>query len=240
MPRLDLGFQHRCWLHLPRSIRPAVEIASTRCQNLRSVRGFTSPLDALRSCNMASRGSAACALFFATALLVTGCGSGGKHGSGTNRRSAGRSLAPGAKALPPPSRFLAVHARAHSVTITLIAAYDGANDGFNFDGYSRELMWTVPRGWIVRVACTNRGPLRHSCAVVQGASSTTPAFPGAATPQPSIGLEAGHTAYFSFNASRTGVYRFVCLVAGHEAARMWDVLQIVRRGPPSAVSLLAK
>lgn len=189
---------------------------------------------------MASRGSAACVLLFATAVLVAGCGSGGKHGSGATRRSAGHSLAPGAKALPPPSRFLAVHARAHSVTITLIAAYDGANGGFNFDGYSRELRWTVPRGWIVRVVCKNRGPLRHSCAVVQGASSTTPAFRGAATPQPQIGLEAGHTAYFSFNASRTGVYRFVCLVPGHEAARMWDVLQIVHRGRPSAVSLLAK
>jgi hypothetical protein len=126
------------------------------------------------------------------------------------------------------------------VTITLIAAYDSANGGFNFDGYSRELMWTVPRGWIVRVACSNRGPLRHSCAVVQGASSTTPAFPGATTPQPAIGLEAGHTAYFSFKASKTGVYLFACLVPGHEAARMWDVLQIVRHGPPSAVSLLAK
>lgn len=149
-------------------------------------------------------------------------------------------MAPGAKALPPPSRFLAVHARTHSVTITLIAAYDGANDGFNFDGYSRVLMWTVPRGWIVHVVCKNRGPLRHSCAVVRNAGSTTAAFPGAATPQPTIGLEAGHTAYFSFKASRTGVYRFTCLVPGHEAARMWDVLQIVRGGPPSAVSLLAK
>ena len=145
-----------------------------------------------------------------------------------------------AKGPPPPSRFLAVDAGRHRVTITLIASYDGENGGFNFDGYSRELMWTVPRDWTVHVLCKNRGPLRHSCAVVRNAGSTRPAFRGAATPQPQIGLEAGHTAYFSFKASRTGVYRFVCLVPGHEAARMWDVLQIVRRGPPSAVNLLAK
>jgi len=144
------------------------------------------------------------------------------------------------KSSPSPSRFLAVDAHRHRVTITLIASYDGTNSGFNFDGYSRYLMWTVPRGWTVRVVCENRGPLRHSCAVVQGAGSTRPAFRGAATPQPQVGLGSGRTAHFAFRASRTGVYRFACLVAGHEAARMWDVLQIVRRGRPSVVDLQAK
>jgi len=145
-----------------------------------------------------------------------------------------------AKAPPPPSRFLAVDAQRHKVTITLIASYDGENGGFNFDGYSRELMWTVPRGWTVRVVCENRGPLRHSCAVVRNAGSTTPAFRGATTPQPRIGLEAGHTARFTFRASRTGVYRVACLVPGHESARMWDVLKVTRGGRPSVVDLRAK
>jgi hypothetical protein len=145
-----------------------------------------------------------------------------------------------AKAPPPPRRFLAVDAARHRVTITLIASYDGENNGFNFDGYSRFLMWTVPRGWRIRVVCKNRGPLRHSCAVVDGANSTLPAFRGAAIPQPRIGLEAGHTARFSFRASRKGVYRFACLVRGHEDARMWDVLKITRGGKPSVVNLRAK
>jgi len=140
---------------------------------------------------------------------------------------------------PPPSRFLAVDARRRRVTITLIAAYNGENSGFNFDGYSRFLMWTVPRGWTVRVVCTNRGPLRHSCAVVKGPGSTKPAFRGASTPRPRIGLEAGHSARFMFRASRKGVYRFACLVPGHEDARMWDVLKITRRGKPSVVDLRA-
>src|ERR1700751_2936144 len=117
---------------------------------------------------------------------------------------------------PAPRQFLAVDAQRHRVTVTLIASYDGTNNGFNFDGYSRFLMWTVPRGWKVRVICKNRGPLRHSCAVVQGAGSTKLAFRGAATPQPQVGLEAGHTARFTFRASRTGVYRFACLVPGQE------------------------
>jgi uncharacterized cupredoxin-like copper-binding protein len=141
---------------------------------------------------------------------------------------------------PPPSRFLTVDARHHRATITLVASYNGSNGGFNFDGYSRDLMWTVPRGWTVRVVCQNRGPLRHSCAVVRNASSTKPAFRGAATPQPLIGIEAGHTERFSFRASKTGVFRFTCLVPGHELARMWDVLKIVRHGKPSVVDLQAK
>ena len=140
---------------------------------------------------------------------------------------------------PPPRDFLAVDAQRHRVTITLVASYDGENGGYNFNGYSRDLMWTVPRGWTVRVLCKNRGPLRHSCAVVQGADSTKLAFPGAATPQARIGLERGQTARFTFRASRKGVYRFVCLVPGHEEARMWDVLKIARGGKPSVVDLRA-
>ena len=49
---------------------------------------------------------------------------------------------------PPPHKFLAVDAHRHRVTITLIASYNSENGGFNFDGYSRYLMWTVPRGSI--------------------------------------------------------------------------------------------
>lgn len=140
---------------------------------------------------------------------------------------------------PPPHRFLAVDAARHRVTITLVASYDGDNGGFNFDGYSRYLMWTVPRGWTVRVVCRNRGPLRHSCAVVKGPVSTKPAFRGAATPQPFIGLEAGSTASFSFRASKAGVFRLTCLVPGHEDARMWDVLEVTRGGKPHVVDLRA-
>jgi hypothetical protein len=98
----------------------------------------------------------------------------------------------------------------------------------------------VPRGWTVRVVCRNRGALRHSCAAVQGASSARPAFRGAATPQPRIGLLTGQTASFTFRATKKGVYRLASLVPGDEAARLWDVLKIVRHGRPSVVDLRAK
>jgi hypothetical protein len=146
------------------------------------------------------------------------------------------SLAVAAKP-PDPRRFVRVDARHKIVAVTLVAGYDGSNNGFNFDGYSRYLMWTVPRGWLVRVTCTNKGALRHSCAVVKGPSSTSPAFPGASSPSPVRGLAHGQTARFSFRATRTGVYRFACLVPGHEAARMYDVLKIVAKGRPGITDL---
>jgi sulfocyanin SoxE-like protein len=160
--------------------------------------------------------------------------------AGTVFGAAAVALLLAAKAPPPPGRFLAVDAHRHRVTITLIASYDGENGGFNFDGYSRFLMWKVPRGWTVRVVCKNRGPLRHSCTVVDGAGSTQPAFRGATTPRARIGLEAGRAARFTFRASRRGVYRFACLVPGHENARMWDVLKITRSGTPSVADLRAR
>jgi hypothetical protein len=181
---------------------------------------------------------AACVLAVSLVLGAAACSKGGSPGATATQSTP--TISSSRSKLPPPHQFLAVEPRAHAVTITLIAGYDGANGGFNFDGYSRELLWTVPRGWTVNVVCKNRGPLRHSCAVVRGAGATTPAFRGASTPQPSIGLEAGHTATFSFRAGRTGVYRLACLVPGHELARMWDVLQIVRRGRPAVVDLQAK
>jgi hypothetical protein len=150
-------------------------------------------------------------------------------------------LAAAAIAAPPdPRRFLQVDAREKVAKVTLLAGYDSTNSGYNFDGYARgELMWTVPKGWTVRVTCTNRSGLRHSCAVVQGAMASGLAFPGAATPSPVIGLLQGRTATFSFRATRTGVFRFTSLVPGQASARMYDVLKITRGGKPSVVDLLA-
>jgi hypothetical protein len=122
-----------------------------------------------------------------------------------------------------PARFLAVDARRRRVTLTLIAAYDDANNGFNFDGYAGgRLLLSVPLGWRVRIDCENRGPQRHSCAVVSGPLTAQPAFAGATTPI----LPAGKRASFSFLASRRGTYRLSCLVPGHEEARMYDVLDV--------------
>ncbi|HEY4411401.1 MAG TPA: sulfocyanin-like copper-binding protein [Gaiellaceae bacterium] len=130
---------------------------------------------------------------------------------------------------PNPSQFLHVEAKHRTALVTLVAAYDGENNGFNFDGYGRgELTLSIPRGWRVRVTCANRGPLTHSCAIVPGPMTITPSFRGAATPI----LPPGSSTTFSFVASRVGTYRIACLVAGHEEARMYDVLEVTRSGTP--------
>jgi hypothetical protein len=85
----------------------------------------------------------------------------------------------------------------------------------------------------VIVRCENRAAIRHSCAVVKGPMNARPAFRGAAVHNPVVGLGQGRSARFSFRAARVGAYRLACLVPGHEEARMWDVLEVVRRGRPS-------
>jgi hypothetical protein len=131
---------------------------------------------------------------------------------------------------PSPSQFLHIEAKQRTALVTLVAGYDGENNGFNFDGYGRgELILSIPRGWRVRVTCTNRGALDHSCAVVPGPMTVTPSFRGAATPI----LPPGSSTKFSFVASRVGTFRIACLVAGHEEARMYDVLEVTRGGKPT-------
>jgi len=124
-------------------------------------------------------------------------------------------------------RWLSWDASARRVSLTLVAGYDGSNNGFNFDGYGRgRMLMRVPLGWRVTVTCRNAGSARHSCAIVRGSQTAVPAFPGAATADPIHGLRAGQTARFAFTASRSGIYRIACLVPGHEEARMWDVLVV--------------
>lgn len=134
---------------------------------------------------------------------------------------------------PSPGRFLQVDAKARTAIVTLDAGYNGENNGFNFDGYGRgELTFSVPRGWTVRVTCANKGAMAHSCAVVHGPMTVTPAFRGAMIPNAIAGLPPGQSATFSFVASHVGAYRFACLVPGHEEARMWDVLVVTSGGKP--------
>jgi hypothetical protein len=132
------------------------------------------------------------------------------------------------------SRWLRSDASTHTARLTLVAGYDASNNGFNFDGYGRgRLLVRIPVGWRVVVTCVNGSARRSSCAVVQGALTTDPAFRGAASPDPVLGLAHGGRATFAFTASRRGTYRLASLVPGQESARMWDVLDVVSGGRPS-------
>lgn len=66
-----------------------------------------------------------------------------------------------------------------------------------------------------------------SCAIVSNGLSRTAAFPGAATPDPTVGLSSGSSATFSFVATKAGAYRIACLVDDEEIGNgMWDGLQV--------------
>ncbi len=99
----------------------------------------------------------------------------------------------------------------------------GVNNGFNFDGDTNgKLELFIPLGWTVNIQCHNSATsLYHSCAVTNGANSTTPAFPGASVPNPQEGIDPGGTASFTFVASQAGTFRIACLLPGHEEAGMW-------------------
>lgn len=142
-------------------------------------------------------------------------------------------LAPAGAAAP---RWLVVNARTHAVTLTLIAGYNGALGGFNFDGYGKGTMVvSVPVGDHVTVVFSNRGQFPHSAVVVAYAqkgnvAGYTPAFRGASSPDNTTGITGRTVQRFSFVASKVGTYAIVCGVPGHESAGMWDVFKVTKGG----------
>jgi hypothetical protein len=139
----------------------------------------------------------------------------------------------------PLSAWLSFRASAETVSLRLIAAYNDAYNGFNFNGYGKgQVLIEVPRGWRVNVRCVNNSSsMRHSCAIVRGLSGQTPAFPGAASSHAHDGLPPRDTDAFSFLATKLGTYRIVCLVPAHEQVGMWDVLDVTDDRLPALVLL---
>lgn len=169
-------------------------------------------------------GAAAAAL-----IAVAACG-------GENR-GAGATRTPLANASSSPLS-LSSDAGATTVSFVLVAGYNGVNSGLNFDGYSGgDLEIDVPQDWSVTVTCGNKGPLNHSCAVAADETASQPLFTGATTPNPGAGLSSGQQVNFTFKPDRTGTFRIVCLVPGHEAEGMWILLKVVGSGTPAVYSV---
>jgi len=167
----------------------------------------------------------------ATAALLAGAACGGDGGGG------GAALRPLADASSPPLS-LNSDAVAKTVSFALVASYNGANSGFNFDGYfGGNVEVDVPQGWSVTVTCSNKGPLNHSCAAAADETASQALFTGATTPNPGAGLPAGQQASFTFKPDRTGTFRFVCLVPGHEPEGMWILFKVVGSGSPAAYTV---
>jgi len=123
-------------------------------------------------------------------------------------------------------------AAGHTVEMTMTVE-PGPNAGYNFDGYAKGAMTvTVPVGWQVIVHFANMGALAHSMIVVPYAATqpsvppTTPAFPGAATPDVQGGVPVKGTATVTFTASKPGTYEFLCGVPAHAVLGMWVKLVV--------------
>jgi sulfocyanin len=131
------------------------------------------------------------------------------------------------------NEFLSYDAQARAVTIMLVAGYNGLNDALNYNGGARGSQGvSVPLGWTVHVALTNRdSDLQHSAIVVRQVlpppeEMTTPAFAGAIMPQLEEGVHEGDTTSFDFVADKVGRYMLACGVPGHAQGGMWMRLTV--------------
>jgi uncharacterized cupredoxin-like copper-binding protein len=165
-------------------------------------------------------------------LLLAACGSspsGSSGGSGSGSGSATPTPVPSAPATSGgSSQYLSVDSASKSATLTLNI------NGYNFDGFSNgQMTVNIPEGWSVTVQCNNKATIPHSCAIVQSTSSTSPAFSGASTADPTSGLQPNASGSFTFTASSTGQFLIGCLVPGHMSAGMWDHFDVTSSGSPS-------
>ena len=120
-----------------------------------------------------------------------------------------------------------------TVELTLIAGKTNDNSSFNFNGFSKgKMTLTVPVGWTVVVRYQNFSPLRHSFDVIPysgkqpDAPPPPPVFKGATTRDPVSGIGVGKNETITFVAGTAGKYEYLCGVAGHAPAGMWNYLVV--------------
>ena len=131
------------------------------------------------------------------------------------------------------NEFLTYDQRSHTVSLQLIAGYNGLNGSLNYNGATHGSHGLyVPTGWRIHVAVTNRdSDLQHSAIVVQKVlpppiEPSEPAFTAAALPQLDEGLQEDETGTLDFVADRAGQYMIACGVPGHAQAGMWLQLAV--------------
>jgi plastocyanin len=141
------------------------------------------------------------------------------------------------------------------VKLTLVAGYNGANAGFNFDGGAHgQMVVTVPLGDKIVATYKNNSKTPHDVLVVPyqktlpthsvptaftGASYGAPSFgsggggtpPKGGTPpaggNPGAGGQVSNSAHqFTFTADKAGTYMIICGYPGHAIAGMWDTFVV--------------
>ena len=126
------------------------------------------------------------------------------------------------------NQFISYNATAKTVAITVTAALNSAQGGFNFNGGSSgNQTITAPLGWKVNIDVYNVDAIPHSAILI---TDQTPipngpsqaAFPRAYTDHLSDGLPAqtGHDS-MNFPATPAGNYLIACGVPGHAPSGMY-------------------
>lgn len=160
--------------------------------------------------------------------------------SGTDRRhelpngaGAAPRSDPTAKAATPAgpvrvNEFLTYDAGSRTVSLQLIAGYNGLNGSLNYNGATNGSHGlVVPAGWRVHIAVMNRdSDLQHSAIVVgkmlpPPIEPSDPAFPGAALPRLDEGLQEDETGTLDFVVTHPGHFMIACGVPGHAQAGEW-------------------
>lgn len=142
----------------------------------------------------------------------------------------------------PPSGMV-VDSGTRTVTFDLVAGETRANGSLNFNGYKGgALTFVAPRGWTVVFQFSNRDKsLPHSAQVITARQPVPmgpvePAFPGATSTDPEVGITADHQMEpVRFVARSAGEYIVFCAVPGHGMAGMWVKLAISDGATPSIV-----
>lgn len=118
-----------------------------------------------------------------------------------------------------------------SVKVTLVATFNAANYGMNFNGYSHgKANLTIPVGTKVHVTFINPSPVPHSAIVIDRPDTkklqiAEPWFPGGATPKHLVGQTMGKSE-FSFTADEAGEYALACGFPSHAVAGHWVALTV--------------
>jgi hypothetical protein len=128
------------------------------------------------------------------------------------------------------AKFLLVNDESKTAILPIIATYNDANYGMNFNGHHRgKAIYTVPKGWKITVQFQNMSPVPHSAIIVEESmikklQFSEPYFEGASTREPLKGLVKKDE--FSFVADESGKFAIACGFPAHSASGHWISLII--------------
>jgi sulfocyanin len=126
------------------------------------------------------------------------------------------------------NQFMSYTAATKTVNITLYAAFNSVQGGFNFNGGSEgKHSITVPLGWTAHIDVINKDAIPHSAIIIPDATPIpsapdTPAIPRAYTAHLTDGLppQTGEDT-MDFTAGPAGKYLIACGVPGHAPSGMY-------------------